>query len=226
MNNYYEKWLEQEEAWASEIDTNRRKKTWISAAVAFVLCVAAVAGIGFLSTGIEGGINNIKYGVILGIVSVGFFLIVMLCGGYKKRYLRSLEKEVGKELATDALKEEFAIAMLDKGRKSSSCLEFVWQKGAEPDRFCVASRFAVLRGMSPCVVQLDKIDRMELDVLDFKMTSNVGDYKIKTTYTSYPIYFYYQRSDNLDRKKQKADKLISFPSTELRDQAIRMMQEK
>lgn len=226
MNTYYSRWIEQEEAWAAEIDAQRKKRTWICAVVAFVLCVAAVAGIGFLASGVEGGISNIKYGAILGVISVGIFLLVMLCTSFKKHYMKSLEKEAGKELSTDALKEEFAMAMLDGASGSSRCLEFVWQKGAEPDRFCVASRFAVIRGMKPCIVQLDKTERMELDVINFKVGSSIGDYKVKVGYTSYPIFFYYHQSGVVDRKKQQADKLISFPSRELREQAIHMMQEK
>lgn len=226
MNTSFNQWMQQEEAWAEEIEARRRKKTWITAAVTFVLCVAAVAGIGFLGAGVEAGINNIKYGVIFGIFSVGIFVLVMLCGSYKKLYMKSLKKEIGKELTTDALKEEFAEAMLDKASGSSRCLEFAWQKGAESDRFCTASRFAVLRGVKPCIVQLDKVERIELDELTFKTTSNIGDYKVKTAYTSYPIFFYYRQAGAVDKKKQKVDKLISFPSTALRDQAIHMMQEK
>lgn len=226
MNTYYSRWMEQEEAWAAEIDAGRKKKAWIYAAIAFVLCVAAVSGIGFLAAGVETGINNIKYGVILGVVSVGFYLIAMLCISYKKHYMKSLKKEANKELTTDALKEEFAMAMLDTATKNSPCLEFVWRKGEVPQRFCVVSRFAVIRGAIPCIVQLDKIERMELDVVEFKNTSSVGDYKVRTSLTTYPIYFYYQQSQIPDRKKQKADKLISFPSREMREQAIRMMQEK
>lgn len=224
MNTYYEKWWNQEEAWAAEIDAKRKKKTWISAAVAFVLCVVFVAGIGFLGGGLEAGLSNIKYGVILGVVSIGIFLIVMFAGGFKKRYLKLLAKEVKKELTTDALKEEFAMAMLDETGGSSRCLEYTFQKGTELHRFCVVSKFAVLRGLMPCIVQLDKTERMELDVVDFKTTSNIGDYQVRTTLTTYPIYFYYHQSQPVDRKKQKADKLISFPSKNLREQAIQMMQ--
>lgn len=225
MNTYYSKWKEQEESRASQIDARRRQKNRITAALAFVLCVASVAGIGFLGGGAQTAVSNIKYGVILGVASVGIFLIVMLCGGYRKRYMKVLQKEVDKELTTDALKEEFAMAMLDKAAENSCFLEFVWQKWAEADRFCVADRFAVLRGLNPCIVQLDKIERMELEVMDFATTSGLGDYKVRVSYTVYPIFFYYKRPGNVDRKKQKADKMISFPSKELRDRAIHMMQE-
>lgn len=226
MNTYYDRWLEQENAWAAEVQSERSKKTWISAAIAFVCCVVAVAGIGFLATGVEGGISNIKYGVIFGVISVGLYLIIMLLfGDYKKRYMKCLEKEVRKELTTDALKEEFGMAMLDNSAKRLPCLEFIWQKGAALNRFCVASRFAVLRGPLPCIVQLDKTERIELDVVNFKNTSNVGDYQVRTNLTTYPAFFYYRQSQPVDRKKQKCDKLISFPSRELREQALRMMQE-
>lgn len=224
MNTYYNKWMEQEEAWASEIDASKRKKALIYAAVGFILCVAALAGIGFLAAGVETGVANIKYGVILGAVSMGFYLLVMLCSNFKKRYRKVLEKEIKKELTTDALKEEFAMAMLSDAAKSDRCLEYVWQKGTASHRFCVASRFAVLRGVLPCIVQLDKLDRMELDIVDLKNTSHVGDYQIRTTLTTYPIFFYYRNAQAADPKKQKADKMIAFPSKEMRDQAIAMMQ--
>lgn len=226
MNTYYSKWMEQEDAWASEINAKRKQRTWIYAAVAFVLCVAGVSGIGFAAAGVEAGISNIKYGVILGVVSTGIFLLVMVCGDYKKRYMKLLKKEVEKEFPTDSLKEEFAMAMLDQNSGSGRCLQFVWQKGAEPYRFCTASKFAVLRGIQPCIAQLDKTERIELDVQDIRITSNVGDYQIRTTSTSYPIFFYYEKASTADRKKQKVDKLISFPSRELRDQAVTMIREK
>lgn len=224
MSTYYEKWIGQEESRAAEIDAMRKAKTWVYAAVTFVLCIVFVSGIGFLGGGVAGGIQNIMYGAILGIISVGIFLIVMLCSNYKKRYMKQLEKEVRKELTTDALKEDFAKAMLDAS--AESCLEFVWQKGAVPERFCVVSGFAVLRGTLPCIVQLEKTERMELDVLNTQTTSYIGDYKVRSSYSSYPIYFFYHQSGMANPAKQKIDKLISFPSRELRSQALAMIQEK
>lgn len=223
MSTYFDRWMEQEEAWAAEIAAKRRKKDWISAAIAFIACVAAVSGIGFLGAGIEAALSNIKYGVILGLISAGIFLIVMLCGDYKKIYLKALKKEVKKELTSEALKEEFAMAMLDRADGRSHCLEYAWQKGAAPERFCVAGDFAVLRGLPTCIVQLKKTDKIELDVVDVSSVSNVGDFKVRVTNAAYSAYFYYQKPGAADKKKQKVDKMIPFPSKNLREQAIQMI---
>lgn len=223
MEHYYEKWLQQETDWIKAIEGERKKKAWIHAAIAVICSVAALAGIGFMAAGVELAVSNIKYGLILGVFSGGLSLVIVLCSGMAKKYVKRLEKEIAGEIKTSEERENFARSMLEKA--ASDCIEFVKVKGAVPERFCVSSDIALLRGMFPCMVRLDKTEKIETDVVQSVNTIHAGDYKVRVNYNSYPVYFYYSKSqtETGKNKKQKVDKVMVFPSREIRDEAARMM---
>lgn len=227
MRSYYETWLQQERDWAKEQENERRKKACFYAAVAVVCCVAALAGIGFMAGGAAPAVANIKYGLILGLFSGGLYLVIMLCSGLTNKYMKRLEKEIAGEIKTEAEREEFASGMLgeQEGKEPVDCMEFTKQKGAVPDRFCVNGSYALFRGMFPCLVCLDKTERMEADVVESVSTIQAGDYKVRLKYNSYPIFFYYHKSqpETSRKKKQKVDKVMVFPSKEIRNEAAKMM---
>lgn len=227
MGTYYETWLKQEKDWAKAIEDKRKKKAYLYTAIAVVCCVAALAGIGLMAGGIGPALSNIKYGLILGIISGGPYLVIMLCSGMADKYVKRLEKEIASELKSEAEREEFACGMLGgpKGEETVVCMEFAAQKGAVPNRLCVNGNFALFRGMFPCLVRLDKTERMEVDVAESVSTIRTGDYKIRVNYSSYPIFFYYYKSqpEAAGGKKQKLDKVMIFPSRKLRDEAAGLM---
>lgn len=223
MEYYYEKWLQQEKDWIKAIESERKKKAWIHAAVAVICCVAALAGIGVMAGGTKLAVSNIKYGLILGVFSGGLYLVIMYCSGTAKRYIKRLEKEIAGEIKTSEERENFARSMLEEAE--AACVEFVRAKGAVPERFCVSSDIALLRGMIPSMVHLNKTEKIETDVVQSVNTIRAGGYKIRVNYNSYPVYFYYDKSqaETDKNKKQKVDKVMVFPSREIRDEAARMM---
>lgn len=226
MESYYKKWLEQERAWATAIEGERKRKAYIHVAVAIVCCVAVLMGIGFMAGGVGPAVSNIKYGLILGVVSGGVYLIIILCSGMANKYMKRLEKEIESEIKSGTEREEFAREMLGEleGKEPVACMEFVKQKGAVPERFCVCSDVALFRGMIPCLVRLDKTERIEVDMAETVTTIRTGDYKIRVNYSSFPIYFYYYKpqTEAGGSKKQKLDKVMVFPSRELRNKAAKM----
>lgn len=226
MGHYYEKWLQQERDWAKAIEDERKKKACLYAVITIACCVAILAGIGFMAGGAGPAVTNIKYGLILGVVGGGLYLVIMLNSGMAKKYMKRLEKEVESEIKSEIEREEFACEMLGemKGKEPVSCMEF-GKKGAVSERFCVCSDVALFRGMIPCLVRLDKTERIEVDVVESMNTIHAGDYKIRVNYNSYPIFFYYYKSqtETGGGRKQKLDKVMVFPSRELRDKAAKMM---
>lgn len=220
---YYEKWLQQETNWIKSLENERKKKAWIHTALVIVGSVAALFALGLAAGGAEAAVSNIKYGLIFGVVSGGMYLIIMLCSGMAKKYIKRLEKEIAGELESDAEKEDFARSILEE--KPSDFIEFVRTKGAVPERFSVISDIALLRGIFPCMVRLDKTEKIETDVVQSVNTINAGDYKVRVNYNSYPVYFYYSKAqpEMSNNKKQKVDKVMVFPSREIRDRAARMI---
>lgn len=227
MGTYYETWLQKERDWAKAEEDKRKKQAYFYGAVTVIGSVAALAGIGLLAAGIEAAISNIKYGLILGVFSGGLYLVIMLASGMGGKYMKRLEKEIAGELKSEVEREEFACGMLGgaDGKEPVACMEFTEQKGAVPNRFSVSGNFALFRGMTPCLVRLDKTEKMEMDVIEGVSTIRAGDYKIRLNYNSYPISFYYYKSQSeaTQGKKRKLDKMIVFPSRELRDEAVKMM---
>lgn len=227
MKTYYETWLQQERDWIKAIEDKRKKKSYMHAVIATVCCVAVLFGIGFLAGGAGPAVANIKYGLILGICSSGLYLIIMLSAHMADKYIKGLEKEIAGEIKSEAEREAFACGMLGgpEGNEPVSCIEYTKQKGAVPERFCVSSGFALVRGMIPCMVCLDKTERIEVDVVQTVSTVRVGDYKVRMNYSNYPVFFYYRKpqAEMAGGKKQKMDKLMLFPSKALRDEAASMM---
>lgn len=227
MQTAYEKWMEQERAWIKAIEDQRKKKAYMHTAIAVVCCVAALFGIGFLAGGVAPAIANIKYGLILGAFGGGLYLVIMLCGNMTDKYVKGLEKEMSREIRSETEKEEIAGALMGaaEGREPAACMEFVRQKGAVPERLCVSGNIAILRGMIPCVVRLEELEQMEVDVVQSVSTIRTGDYNIRLNYSTYPIFFYYKKPQDgtVRDKKQKPDKVMVFPSKGLRDEAARLM---
>lgn len=227
MQTYYNTWLQKEKNWIEEIEQKRKKEAYMHAIIAIVCCVVALAGIGFMAGGIGPAVSNIKYGLILGVFGGGLYLVIMLNAHMAKKYVKYLEKEVGSECRSEEEKEQFACAMLGgaEGKESVACMEFVRQKGAVPEQLCVSGNFAFLRGMMPCLVTLDKLEQMEVDVEQRVSKVRSGDYVIRLNYSTYPIFFYYHKSQSgtSGSRKDKMDKVMVFPSKELRDEAAKMM---
>lgn len=227
MQTYYNLWMKKEREWIKAIEDKRKKEAYIHVIIVIVCCVAVLSGIGFMAGGAEPAIANIKYGLILGVFSGGMYLIIILTSGTTKKYMKWLEKEIAAEINSEAEKEEFACMMLggQEGKEPVACMEFSRQKGAVQERFCVCGNFALLRGMMPCLVNLDKLEKLEVDVAQRVSTIHAGDYKIRLNYSTYPIFFYYRKSllEPTDGKKLKIDKAMVFPSKKLRDEAAQMM---
>lgn len=227
MQNYYDTWIQQEKDWIKAIEGERKRKAYIHVAIIIVCCMAALAGIGFMAAGIESAVANIKYGLILGVISGGMYLIIILCGNTAGKYIKWLEREIANEIESGAQKEQFACAMLGgaEGKEPVACMEFARQKGAIPERLCVSGNFALLRGMNPCLISLDKLEKIEVNVAQQVSTIHTGDYNIRLNYSTYPIFFYYHKPETgaSGNKKQKVDKVMVFPSKALRDEAAQMI---
>lgn len=227
MKAYYETWMQQERVWIKAIEDERKKKVYLHFAISVVSCVAILAGIGFLAGGAGPAVSNIKYGLILGIVGGGMYAAIMLSSHTADKYMKRLEKEMDNEMKSEEEKEQFACAMLGgtEGTEPADCMEFVRQKGAVPEKFSVCGNIALFRGMIPCMVRLDRLERMEVDVVQSVSTVHAGEYKIRLNYSTYPIFFYYKKSqmETSGSKKQKLDKMMVFPSEKLRDQAAKMI---
>lgn len=227
MHTYYETWLQKQKDWIKAIEDGQKRKAYTYAIISIVACVAALAGIGFLAGGVGPAISNIKYGFILGVIGGGIYLAIVLCSHTADSYIKRLEKEIDHEMKSEDEKEQFAIAMLNEseGNDSVASIEFVQKKGAVPQRLCVTGDYALLQGMIPCLVRLDKLERMEVDVVQSVSKIRSGDYVIRMNYSTYPIFFYYNnpQSELYRGKKQKCEKVMLFPSKGLRDEAAKMM---
>lgn len=227
MGTYYEKWLNQEREWIKAVEDGRKKQSYIYSVIAIVCCVVVLSGIGFMAGGVPTAVSNIKYGLILGVVSTAVYILIVLASGTTDKYMKRLQKEIAGEIQSASEREEFAREMLEgkDGEKPAACIEFVKQKGAIPERFCVTSDFALFRGMIPSIVRLDKTERIETDVAQTVSTINTGDYKIRMNYSTYAVYFYYNKPqlETGGKNKKKIDKIMLFPSREIRDKAAKMI---
>ena len=222
MAVYFEKWKESEREWIGAV-VQRAKTNLMYAGLTFVGCIAGLGAIGFMGNGLQGMIANLGIGAVFGAICSLVFLIMMATNKVDKQHMQSIDRIMGK--LNEEEKERFAIQMLEIEEPGSK-RELVWTGEMKINhRACVTKDFITFSsdrgGMS--FVQLDKVERIELEVREDTIRASGGDMMMRIKETSYPMCFYYHQSVN--EGKKDCDAWYVFETKEQRDVVLKCIQE-
>lgn len=223
----YEKWLETERAYGGEVARQERKKFVKWMIIIAPATIVIICGIGLLAGGVEGAINNIKYSLIIAVFMELLVGLCILTANPTKRLIKLLKKEVARELPTEAQREAFAEQMLGKGG-AGSVRKFADIDSTKREErvfvtkdylyFAPSSRFAT-------IVRLKEVEHIEVDSQNLTNYIKAGNTTVHVNSTVYPILFYYHKTQNSNKKKNKCDKTVTLEYRGTRDSVIEAIQE-
>lgn len=217
MDNGYTKWLEKEKEWIDEAERKIKKKNLISLPIIVAGCVVVLGAIGILAGGgVEGMLHNALIGLICGIVFAPLFYLLMMSSYPAKRFMKAMKAEIENTLSPAEL-ASFAEQMDD----TASLQSISWLDKDKTEEKVRISKDYALKTTSAGVavlVQLQKVERVEIDAEEYTVTTRGGGFKVSQTTVVYPIQFYYKKINT--EKKRTYDKAFDFESRERRDQIL------
>ncbi len=221
MDNGYTKWLEKEKAWIDEAERKIKKKNLISLPIVVAGFVVVLGAIGILvGGGVAGMLQNALIGLIAGIVFAPLFYLLMMSSYPAKRFMKAMKAEIEDTLSPAEL-ANFAEQMND-----TALLQTIsWiDKDKTEERVRISRDYALKTSSAgiAVLVQLQKVEHVEIDVEEYTVTTRGGGFKVSQTAVMYPIQFYYKKVNT--EKKRTYDKALDFESRERRDEILACIQ--
>ena len=166
------------------------------------------------------------YGAIFGVICVPIFHLLMLSSYPAKRYMKQLKAEIEDVLSVEE-QEEFAGQMLSD---ESEVKVISWRAGGKLEgiregKVRLSKDYALLTTTAggAVMVQLSRVQEIDVDVIEYTFTSRGGGIKIQQTSTVYPMYFYYRTY--AQGEKKKCDKEFAFEIRETREEVSHYLNE-
>lgn len=223
MAGYYEQWIAKEKEWADEIG-GKTKKIMGICGIASVLAFPALS----LVTGLAGGSANLGssllVSLLIGLACGCIFLIIMLASNPVKAHMKSLQKNITEALPEDE-KEKMAEQMLGIA-DPDGVREVAWVDEMKEHHIVrITKDYATFSSqrIGISLVQLWKVERIELDAKDDTFRVRSGGVKVSVSEMRFPICFYYK--DSVAAGKSKEDVRFTFESRGVRDEVMRYIQE-
>lgn len=223
MAGYYGQWVAKEMEWAEEIGRKAKRTMGICGAVS-VLAFPVLSLVIGLGNGSENLLASLLVSLLVGLACGSIFLVIMLASNPVKAHGKSLQKNIT-EVLSETEKENLAEQMLGIA-DPNGVREVAWVDEMKEHHVVRITKdyatFASQRlGIS--LVQLWKVERIELDARDDTFRVRSGGMKVSVTETSFPIYFYYK--DSVAAAKREADVCFVFSSRGLRDEVMGYIRE-
>lgn len=220
MNDNYADWLKREKSWIDDKEKKLKKQTLLYLPLVIVGFAIFFALIGILAgADMRGVLQNALIGAGIGIVAIPVFYLIMLSSFPAKRYMRNLKGQV-EEILSPEEREEFASQMFGM---EGNIEEFSWIddekfSGKTETKVRITKDYALETASNGAVsmVQLQKVKKIVADTREYTVTTRGGGFKIQQTATVYPLYFYYQKSE--EGKRSACDREFTFKRREDRDQ--------
>ncbi len=215
MDNNLTQWLEAEKASAIKNMSKERKRLALQMLFAFPCSVAVLFLIGYLSSAydISLGIQNIKYGVIIGVICEVIYLPFIL-RDTSKRYIKFIKKELHSQLTTPGEEAAFAAQMVD-----ASTIKIKHVRDKKYEEWVYITRDYLFKNYSfenTCLVRLKDIDHIELKTEHYQLQFRPKG--VKTIFDLSPVHFYYRGSE-----MKKPDQTLVFSSPEHRDDVMKII---
>lgn len=225
MSDNYAKWLEGEKSWIDKAEQKYKKDALKYSVLIIAGCIVVLGAIGLLAGGgidIEGMLHNMLIGLILGVVFALFMPILVKSSLPANRYMKRLKSEI-EDVLTPEERENFAVQMLGT-EKEVKCISWIGEYGIE-GKVRITRDYALKTSEDgvAVMVQLPRVLSVENDVKEYTITGRGGGFKVQKTMTVYPMYFYYQKSGQGEKRKQ--DKEFTFESRQIRGQVSECLRE-
>lgn len=218
MSDNYAKWLEGEKNRIDEVEKKYKKDVIRYSLIGVLVCVVVFGAIGLLAGGgidIEGMLRNVLIMLCIGIVFILFMILLTKSSLPGKRYMRGLKNQIEDVLSAEE-KEEFALQMLGAKEEVKTISWIAEDKTKGQVRLTRDYALQTTERGTAVLVQLQKVKSVVEDVKEYTITARGGGVKMQTTTTYYPMYFYYQKL--ADGEKKKCDKEFNLESRQAREQ--------
>lgn len=229
MNDNYTKWLESEKNWIDEKEKKYKKDVVKYCLLGLAGAMVVFGAIGLLAGGgldIDGMLHNILIIAIIGIVFILLMCILTKSSLPAKRYMKNLKSEIEDVLSPEE-RESFARQMLGM---EENVQEISWVDGGKfegetEEKVRITRDYALKTASDGAVsmVQLQKVEKMVTDVREYTVTTRGGGFKIQQTSTVYPLYFYYQKP--AEEEKRVCDKEFTFKKRQEREEVSHYLHE-
>lgn len=217
MNNY-NKWLEKEQEWIDQMAQENKSSAIKMGLLCIPACAVVFGLIGILSgAGVSAMLQNALWGAIFGVVAALF--IPLLIPRPHKVYTRT-STTYTKDLTSDE-REALGSQMLssDMRRIDYKSVDKVKEKVMITQSFLTSNN---ARGFF-ALVKLDQVEQILTDVIDLSVTTRSNGVTVRSYDEAYSIEFRYKKPAGVVTKD--ADVTLVFPTTEIRSQVMRHIQE-
>lgn len=217
MNNY-NKWLEKEQEWIDQMARENKSAAIKMGLLSIPACAVVFGLIGILSgAGVSAMLQNALWGAIFGVVAALF--IPLLIPRPHKVYTRT-STTYTKDLTSDE-REALGSQMLssDMRRIDYKSVDKVKEKVMITQSFLTSNN---ARGFF-ALVKLDQVEQILTDVIDLSVTTRSNGVTVRSYDEAYSIEFRYKKPAGVVTKD--ADVTLVFPTTEIRSQVMRHIQE-
>lgn len=217
MNNY-NKWLEKEQEWIDQMARENKSAAIKMGLLSIPACAVVFGLIGILSgAGVSAMLQNALWGAMFGVVAALF--IPLLIPRPHKVYTRT-STTYTKDLTSDE-REALGSQMLssDMRRIDYKSVDKVKEKVMITQSFLTSNN---ARGFF-ALVKLDQVEQILTDVIDLSVTTRSNGVTVRSYDEAYSIEFRYKKPAGVVTKD--ADVTLVFPTTEIRSQVMRHIQE-
>lgn len=233
--NTYEKWLFSEKEWIGEYCKKTKKMSVLKVVPSvLIILVLLFCLLSFVNGDVttDNIIESAAAGLMLGIFVCVIYILFLFPSLSPKKYVRKIDKTVNKMKFNDFDKELLAKEFLEAEADDNKTILFDMSgphSKNTPARFVVSEHFAMLEGGYPYAIIVRLSDINDIKASQEKKTAATRSGNVKRTYffTLYTIGFY--RKDRAERglsENDLPDEAMGFFDMEIRDRAIKMLEEK